>query len=441
MAGTQASVRGNMLPAAGVTSTTSGTSGQGQQLMPNTSTVKQLSALFMENSEFNVVQMQTQTLSNAAVTNFIINNIGLGQSLELLVSGVITITNSNAGAQTLNISPEFPFNLIQNITVQFNGQTVIHSLSGYELLQIMSKRNKKMFVGEGSSAGVGYGQVDVRVPKALATLVIGGTGTLTAGNNIVGCASVSIAQGAATFTFSFYLELPFVFNSLDGILIGLLPLQNNSVNCNVSIQCPTILGTTALAPLYGTLTYLTLTSTAINIYPQYNFWAIPVPNNQKLYAWLTSYNYMLLSQGSNPINNVGAKALNYSLPNNYFLTAFVMIIRDSTTALVDPTSATVGIDNLTLNYNGTAYIDRRKELMRIARQTYYQNGFPGSLGVSLFDLTDAEAMPNRLNTSKWLNMYLSNNPQIQADIQASFSTVGTFSVLREQLVPSQVQTV
>jgi hypothetical protein len=36
-------------------------------------------------------------------------------------------------------------------------------------------------------------------------------------------------------------------------------------------------------------------------------------------------------------------------------------------------------------------------------------------------------------------MYLANNPLIVADVQSGFSVSGTFSMLREQLVPANVQ--
>jgi hypothetical protein len=38
-------------------------------------------------------------------------------------------------------------------------------------------------------------------------------------------------------------------------------------------------------------------------------------------------------------------------------------------------------------------------------------------------------------------MYLANNPQLVADVQASYSSPGSFSILREQLVPAQVNLV
>jgi hypothetical protein len=46
-----------------------------------------------------------------------------------------------------------------------------------------------------------------------------------------------------------------------------------------------------------------------------------------------------------------------------------------------------------------------------------------------------------MNTAKWLDFYEANAPLLEADVQTSFSTVGYYSVLREQLVPSQVQLV
>jgi hypothetical protein len=237
------------------------------------------------------------------------------------------------------------------------------------------------------------------------------------------------------------LELPFTIRK--DLLMGLIPMQNNSVYCNVAISSPALLGTTPASPLYNAALGATTThkSSAITIKPQYNFWAIPVPNDAKLYSYLVSHSYLLLSQGSNPITKTGSEALQYNLPNNYYLLGLLLTARQSTAALIDVYSSTVGLDNVYLNYNGTARIDRRNIRARFARDTYYRRAIPSLPGQLQLDLTDADLDSNGLNTTKWLNMYLANNPQIVADVQSSFSASGSFSVLREQLVPSQVSLV
>jgi len=426
-----------MLPPGGATATTE--AGQGQPLLPDTFTLKKMTEMFMERSEQNVIQLNQQALTPGQVTNFVINNVGLGESLELWVEGTLTIANASADTPVvLTLSPEFPFNLIGNLQVQFNGATVIANLSGYELLGIMAKRHKNLLLGQAAAGTAGkLAQNLVRVDKSLAYISAGANVTLAAGNNICGVTTVTVAANSdGVISFGFFLELPFTLRK--DLLLGLIPMQNNSVYANVSITSPLLLGTTAAAPLYNAELPATCThkSSAVNVYPHYNFWSIPVPNNPQLYAFLVSHSYMLLSQANNPVAKTGPEALQYNMPNNYYLLSLLLTLRDSTGALADTYS---NIDNPYLNYNGTARVDRRKIQPRMARQAMQYEGMPCNLGQLLWDGTDIEYLPNGTCTSKWLNMYLANNPQFVADIAAGFSAAGTFSVLREQLVPANVQ--
>lgn len=434
----QKSVRANMTPPGGPTSTTE--AGQGQALLPDTFTLKRMSELFMERSEQNVIQLNQQTLTPGQVTNFIINNVGLGEALGMWIEGQVSLANTAVGAQAVSVSPEFPFDLLQNINVQFNGQTVLSNLSGLELLGVMAKRHKNLLLGAAASAGAKFAQSKARVDKSLAYVEAGANVTLTAGDGLCGVSSISVAAtSTGILKFGFYLELPFTLRK--DLLLGLIPMQNNSVYANVALTSPLLLGATAESPLYvgggvpGTLTH---SASAVNVFPHYEFWSIPVPNDAKLYSFLVSHSYMLLSQANNPLTKTGAEALSYNMPNNYYLLSLLLTMRDSTGALADTYTA---LDNPYLNYNGTTRVDRRKIQARTAKQAMQYEGIPSPLGQLIWDGTDLEYLPNGTNTSKWLNMYLANNPQFVADVAAGFSTNGKFSVLREQLVPANVQIV
>jgi len=434
----QKSVRANMLPPGGATTTTE--AGQGQALLPDTFTLKRMSEIFMERSEQNVIQLNKQVLTPGQVANFEVKNVGLGESLELWIEGSVSLNNTLAGAQAVSVSHEFPFNTIQNLNIQFNGQTVIDNLSGYELLGVMAKRHKNLLLGGASSAGAKFAQNLARVDKAIAYVTAGANVTLTAGNGLCGTTSFSIAASSVgVLNFGMYVRLPFTLRK--DLLLGLIPMQNNSVYCNVALTSPLLLGATAESPLFvtgGVPATLSMSASAVDIYPHYWFWSIPVPNDPKLYSYLVSHSYMLLSQANNPQTNTGAEALEYNMPNNYYLLSLLLSLRDSTGALADVYTS---LDNPYLNYNGTARVDRSKIQPRIARQTIQYEGIPSNLGQLIWDATDIEYLPNGTNTSKWLNMYLANNPQFVADVAAGFAVNGKFSVLREQLVPANVQIV
>ncbi len=436
----QKSVRGNMVPQGGPTQTAD--IGQGQALLPDTLTLTRMSEIFMERSENNCIQLNAVNLSLSQATAFVINNVGLGESLELWVEGNIQIKNNGAAAENVNLAPEFPFNLLSNILVQFNGQTVISSLSGYELLGIMAKRYKGLLIGDKRSFGSPFSQNLCRVPSAVAYVQAGNANTTlnsSEGNSLTGVTTVTIAANqVGQINFGFYVRLPFTLR--DDLLLGLIPMQNNSVYCNVTLTCPGInlQSTSPTSPIYGGTGNVALQAATIQAKPTYNFWAIPVPNDPKLYAYLVSHSYMLLSQANNPFTKTGAEALQYNLPNNYYLLALILTLRDSNGALLDiPTK----VNNPYLSYNGTIRVDRRDVKTRFARQEIYYEAIASPLGQILWDATDVTYLPNGTNTSKWLNMYLANNPQFVADIDASVAVPGNFSVLREQLVPANVQIV
>ncbi len=434
----QVSVRANSVPTGGAAATTEAT--QTVALLPDTPTLKALSAQFMEHSEANCLVMNSQPLTAGQQTIFTVQNVGLGQGLELLINANIHIVGTAAGS--VNLSPEFPFNLIQNLMVQFNGQTVLDSLSGYELLTMNAKRYKSVYrqnpAIQTTGMNVGFnGIMQPVVPQVVATFgTLPSNITVTKGNGLLGIATIAWSA-AATYDVPvrFVVRVPFTLR--DDLLLGLLPMQNNSVNLNVGITVPTIYGATPASPTY-TVSGGTVTLGTASVTPTYNFWSIPSPNNAALYSYLISHSYMLLSQQNLTCNAVGADALQYSLPNNYYLLGLLLTLRDSTGALLDPHSA-LGMSYL--NYNGTARVDRRDIVTKLARQFMYYEGYPTGMGQLLWDATDIDFQSNSVNTSKWLNMYLANNPMFVADIASGISVPVSYSVVREQLVPANIQLV
>jgi len=430
----QTAIRGNQTPPGGITQTANVQ--QAQPLIADTFTLLQLSENFMNRSEQNCIQLNDVTLTPGQTTNFIVQNVGLGESLELMISGSINIQNTAATAATIQVSPEFPFNLISNLLVQFNGQTVLHSLSGYELLGIMAKRSKGMFIGARTSAGAVFSQNNTQIPNVFASLGIT-NGTVIAGTGLTGVSSITVnATSTGVLTFRMYVNLPFTLRQ--DLLLGMIPMQNNSVYCNVSITMPalSLQATTPIVPLHGAPATANVISTVITAKPTYNFWSIPVPNDATLYAYLVSYNYMLLSQVANNLPRTGVEAMQYNLGNNFFLLSLLATIRNAGNVLVD---VPLAIENPHINYNGTIRVDRRDIHTRNARQTMHYETIASPLGQLLWDATDVHYEPNSTNTTKWLNMYLANNPQFIADIQEAVTVPGSFSVLREQLVPANVQ--
>ena len=430
------SVRGNMVPAGGATATAEST--QAQALLPDTFTLQRMSEIFMAASEQNCIKLNTVNLPTGQQTGFIINNVGLGESLDLLITGSIELdaTTENGANIAIDVSPDFPFNILSQINVQFNGQTVLASLSGYELLGVMAKRYKDVFKNTGASAGNIFNQNLARVDRTIAWITADDEyAALTTGNTLTGISKITVTKGKKTgVKFGMYLELPFVLRR--DLLFGLIPMQNNSVYATVQMTVPNIIGTTPLTPLSIAAIPATLKVTPeINCQPTYNFWSIPVPNDRRLYQYLVSHSYMLLSQGNNVLSQSGIESMQYTMPNNYYLLGLLLTIRDSNKALVDCYSK---LDNPYLSYNGTVRVDRRDMATRTARQIVNGEGIVSPLGQILWDATDVTYLPNGTNTTKWLNMYQANNPQFIADVAATVGVPGSYAVLREQLVPANV---
>jgi hypothetical protein len=434
----QISVRGNSLPQGGATATNGNT--QSQPLLPDTLTLMRMTEMFQERSEQNCIKLNQVSVLPGQQIQFNINNVGLGESLDLLVSGSISLANSLGSAQVVTLSPEFPYNLFSNILTQFNGQTVIDSLSGYELLGIMAKRNKNVYISPGSSAGTAYAQGAVTLPRELASVTAGANVTVvtTSAATLTGITSVSVAASSTgVLNFQFYLNLPYCLRQ--DLLLGLLPLQNNSIYANISLTSPSILGATAASPLYvsgGVPATLTNSANAIVCQPTYNFWAIPNPNDARLYSYLVSHSYMLLSQPNNTLNKTGQESLQFNIPNNFYLLALLATLRDGNGALLDCYNVT---DNPYLSYNGTARVERRDIKTKQARQRIFYDSTTSALGEIMLDFTDLTYVNNSTNSSKWLNMYLANNPQFILDIASGVTLPVSYNILREQLVPAQVQ--
>jgi hypothetical protein len=437
----QVSIRENSVPTGGAAVTTA--AGQALPLLPDTLTLKMLSEKFMASSESNCIQMNVVPLAEGQQTIFTIQNVGLGSSLDLMFNLPIRITSSVAA--TILVSPDFPYNIIQNITAQFNGQTVIASLSGYELLAMMAKKNKGIYGADirklvDFSVIADYGALPSAIAQfdtAPATITYGAA---TVGKSLTGVVSITTTSATdVVINVRCYLSLPFTLRK--DLLLGLLPMQNNSVNLNISVTTPTLLGTTVLSPLYIATIPATLTACklqAATIQPTYNFWSIPAPNDVSLYSYLISHSYMMLSQPHMSLAAGGIDALQYSLPNNYYLMSLLMTIRDSGGVLLTIPDI---IGNSYLSYNGTARVDRRDIFTKLARQVIQYQGNAVGMGQLLWDATDVDFEANGTNTTKWLNMYLANNPMFVADILNSPAVPLTFSVVREQLVPANIQLV
>lgn len=430
----QRALRENTVPAGGATIPQVGGVAAGGMLLPDTIQAQELADLFFENSEQNYLQLNNVALVPGRQSQFQLQNVGLGEGLELMITGTFGLRNTTGGSVTVDVAPEFPFNIIQNLQIMFNGKVALANLSGYELLRIMLKR--RFINGSYSSFNAGLGALteNFRLDRRLANVVVTG-GTPVAGEGLTGLGGITIAAAAtATVTFEMYLDYSFLLRK--DLPFGLVPMQHNAIYANVTLAIANLIGTTWDFP-FRTAAAVVVTDTApvlaINCLPTYNFWGLPRDPN--LYQFFVNNSYVLTSLPRNPIASIGARAIAFDFPLNYWLISMMLTIRQSGEQLINARNL---IDNGTLVYNGTIHVDRSDRRTRVAREML-QTGRQLPFGTVMYDgaLTN-NLEGNSLNMSRWLNMYQANNPTYFADVLAGFTVPGVYDVLLEQLIPNYV---
>lgn len=406
-------------------------------ILPRTLAVKSLAENLFQASGYNcTILNQAAIIPNQSVS-FNLTNTGLVEKVSLAIKGSINLKNTAGTTQDVSLAYDFPFNIIQNLNVLFNGQLTLVNASGYELLAMSGKRNKNVFLRD-FSGYTGRTAKAARVSRDTANITVGAGLTLTAGDNICGYNKVTVAANTTgTLSFEIVLEIPFVFRH--DTPLGLLALQNNSIVAQVNITAPSILGTTAQSPCYvatAVPSTLTVDSSAISATPVQYYWETPA--DKTLYAYFVANSYMLLSTPNLTAKTTGTQALQYQMQNNFILTALLLTARDSNGGLVDPVTS---FDYPTLNYNNNTNVDRMPlQVREYLQERFYQNK-PFGLGQVLWDACIHEYESNNLSDSSFLNMYTANNPQFYMDILNGVSVPLTYSALREIIVPAQVKSV
>lgn len=419
--------RGNIVPAGGVTPNVVGGVAGGGMIMADTIQLQEMSDLFMENSEMNYLQMSPVPLRSGEVANFTLQTVGLGEELELLIRGDIVLRNNHATvAETVTLPEDFPYNLLRNINLVFNGQASIVNASAFDLLTLAIKRNLR------SGFVVGSATPGRLHPRFCSVSVTGGT-LIAGGNGVTGFRQLTIpAVSNATVSVSFFLPIPFVLRK--DLLIGLLPMANTSVHANTEVTMAAFTGPTRDFPFMGT-EHLALVSSTLNMIPTYKFWGLP--EQKELYSHFVGTSYVVTRYANRPITTVGATAIAYEVPINFWLVSALMSIRNNERALQMIADV---VDNPHLVYNGTITVDRTNIRTKLARDLMHY-GCELPIGQLLFDYSQTGNLDaNSANMSRWLNMYQASNPMLYADIVA-LSVPGSFDVTLERLAPNYVQVV
>ncbi len=420
------------------TGTPQGGKGAGlNPMMPVTSKIKAMAEQFFNASGYQPSILNPFGVVPNGTINFNLSNTGLVDKLVLNINGSIPLKNTAGTTQVVNFAPEFPLNTISNINITYNGSVSLVNASPYELLALSAKRYKRVL--QSSGFGATFNQNQLRVSPKRASIKAGAGGTLISGNSLTGYTGVTIdATSTCVISFSMNIEIPFTLRN--DLPIGLIALANNSLICQVNVSAPAILGTTPANPMYvasaipATLLLDPALPTSIIGQPVQYYWETPADKN--LYGYFVSNSYMNISIPSQSFKNTGAQAFQYQLQNNFILIGMLFTLRDSGNNLIDAYSK---LTNFFLNYNNTTSVDKQPQAIKEFLQEQYYQGSPVGMGQLLWDATIHEMESNGLIDTSFLDMYKATSPQFFMDIDSSVSAPGTFSAMREIIVPAQIR--
>ena len=436
------SVRTNSVPTGGATA---------QQPVPPSNAPSDLEALkaalkpaiesFRQMSSPMTVVLPTTTLGqNTSDGGVRIASVGLGYRTITEWTGAITLSNTAAGAQTVNFSPYFPYNLIGNTSITINGGATVYSASGPAGLMVAARNRNN-----GLELYNTYSNLGPKLSEALCRVTVTGAGVTTTATtagtaSLSGIASISIpaTTGVATVTVTFYTFEKLAFDRQS--LIGVLPLQNNSTFALKVHSTSPWTGTNGTFPFFVAGAFPGTTTVAGNLTEttEYDFWSIPSDPN--LYADLVGNSYQVQQQLNQTISATGPTALQYNVPQNQFLIAAHIIASDGNGAFLPFTA----LENRKLIYNAGSIIPVLQRAGLTRSSQYMDYGDDRAAFIPGYFLWDGENTTEDLcNTDQagWIDAYLAAQPQIVTDVATGTVTPVNYSVTRESLVMGAVQVV
>lgn len=453
--GQQVSIRENTVKSGGLVSVTPN-SNISDITMIDTLIAKQQAQTLMERTLINLSEYGATNVMPGQQANIKHLNVGLGLGTWITVEADLRFSNTTDAVLTAH--QEFPFNLIKRFVTEFNGNNIIHNMTGYQIFINMCKRKPDMLQIDRANASTWYNTVINTLPQVASFT----DGTMTSstvspanpgdGRKQTFCNNVATVTVSDTKPLKFFFNIYVPFTLRDDIPIGMVPLQNNNIHAQMIFTINDIVSNNLSAAnvsagkfttCFGTTDSATLDldNSSILIKPCLEYMSIPNPmmmsdgrvlSSEALYGYFTNTSYILQNIDTQTVNS-GVNAFNFSIPNNFLLLAITATAHDNG-ALLDPYAVT---DNWHLLVNNSLQLFRISTNRRRFMDSWYNRQVP--LGVMRFDLTEGvDLRENNLNTVKWLNLYDVNNPVWRCDIDTSVSGALDWSILMESLVPQNI---
>ncbi|MDG6999619.1 MAG: hypothetical protein JRN15_10940 [Nitrososphaerota archaeon] len=394
--------------------------------------------LFRQLSTISDVPLDTKLFTNGPGSNARINidNVGLGIGTISQWQLTFSLANSGAAAETVSISPWFPYNLIDSSTCQINGGAVVYSASGPAGFLVASRKRRgiRRFTTAGG-AGPALSPALVSIVVQNATI----TNTAVPGS-ISGITSISIAAGAtATLIATFVSFEDFTLD--ENSLLGALPLQHNGTSATLVHTLASSMITTANSnswPFYnaGANVALTLSNTS-NVTALYRYASVPADANS--YLLMVANSYQVQEDASGSIAATGSQAGKYNIPREMYLAACHFIFKDNNGNYLSYND----INQLFLQYNGGNVVAARQypQAARARQYLAYADDVANLAGVRVWDGNDTSNNITNSDTMGWLNTYDAANPQFVFSLPSGIAVPVTFSTIREQIVAGNVRVV
>lgn len=390
------------------------------------------------------VDLESKSFSSSVVSvQTRISSVGLGYRTITWWHLVFNLVNSAAAAQSISLSPLFPFNCISRTTVQINGGAMVYNASGVGGFLAAARKNRNALRfdttgGFGPALSPAYVQVQVGT---------NGTATNATKPSLSGIASISVAASSTcVLTVDMWTQEKFALDR--DSLIGALPLQNSATFAQLTYTLqPAFTGgaTASSFPFYnaGANTTATLQNTS-TVQSSYDFWS--VPSDPALYADMIGNSYQIQEDSGNPAASNAADGLIYNIPRNMYLVAAHLLAVDGNSALL-PVQAAEGstsiISPLRLQYNAGTVRVVQMEYGRWRNRQFVDYGADRAIipGYYLWDGEATSESQSQTDNAGWLDAYNAANPQIIGTLGSGIALPATFSLIREQIVAGAVSVV
>lgn len=459
MMNTQKVVRGNGVQAGGVYNPSTVETGSPNSKMPLLSETSYFE-VFRNATEFNSIAQAPVNINEGQPAAHNVHNIGFLQSIFEKVNISFTLTNSSSSATTdINFAEDAPFSAISRITSQFNGSTVTHSVSPYNLYALYAKRLGGLKGGIfAHSANDGHATTSTTVTAAnvptvnalinegctpfakiyFTQLSTGAVVVTTSGaqQGITRLEKLTLpASGTAVVNFEFII--PVSYTPRKDMLLGLIPLQNNSVFLDVKFEVNTLLSTSYITPMIQSASGTTATSDYKGtITPITDFYSVPSPwaGTSSIYEYLINYNYIV--SDSTFVEN--STDITYNIPNNSYMLSFVNTFRDNSTKQLKKIGDI--LSELYINYNGTATVQKVPASYDLFKMNIDAiGGYSTPTGVYIKDFYNSLYTENGGDWSRALNLYDANSPTLTGKlIDGAMSNGTNITVTMEKIIPVRV---